>query len=163
MTWSDDEEEFGCHNVYLCNRCDDSKPRKDFYKSWDASKMEEVYYKTCKDCREKRRISAKIRYDKNKDKINEKKRDERAKQSQFCEGCNQNVRHENWDEHFFWVRHSGSELNLLLKDFNKNFFNSSKTNEERDAIRQEYHRKKKEIYQKLQEQFPNSKKWTIDE
>ena len=29
MTWSDDEEEFGCYNVYLCNRCDDSKPRKD--------------------------------------------------------------------------------------------------------------------------------------
>ena len=144
MTWSDDEEEFGCYNVYLCKRCNDSKPRKDFYKSWDASKMEEVYYKTCKDCREKRR-------------------DERAKQSRFCEGCNQNVRHENWDEHFFWVRHSGSELNLLLKDFNRNFFNSSKTNEERDAIRQEYHRKKKEIYQKLQEQFPNSKKWTIDE
>ena len=48
-------------------------PRKDFYKSWDTSKMEEVYYKTCKDCREKRRVSAKIRYDKNKDKINEKK------------------------------------------------------------------------------------------
>ena len=121
------------------------------------------FIKTCKDCREKRRISAKIRYDKNKDKINENKREERAKQSQFCEGCNQNVRHENWDEHFFWVRHSGSELNLLLKDFNKNFFNSSKTNEERDAIRQEYHRKKREIYQKLQEQFPNSKKWRIDE
>ena len=42
MTWSDDEEEFGCYNVYLCKRCDDSKPRKDFYKSWDASKKEEV-------------------------------------------------------------------------------------------------------------------------
>ena len=140
-----------------------ASPEKIFFKSWDASKMEEVYYKTCNDCREKSRVSAKIRYDKDKDKIHERKRDKRANQSQFCKGCNQNVRYENWDEHFFWVRHSGSELHLLLKDFNKNFFNSSKTNEERDAIRQDYHRKRKEIYQKLQEQFPNSKKWTLDE
>ena len=52
-----------------------ASPEKIFYKSWDASKMEEVYYKTCKDCREKRRVSAKVRYDKDKDKINEKRRE----------------------------------------------------------------------------------------
>ena len=90
MTWSDDEEEFGCYNVYSCKRCNDSKPRKDFYKSWDASKMEEVYYKTCKDCREKRRVSAKIRYDKDKDKINEKQREYKKTYNQlevFCDYC----------------------------------------------------------------------------
>ena len=48
MSFSDFEEEFGCTNVYLCKKCDDAKPRRDFYKE-----KEEMYYKTCKECRDK--------------------------------------------------------------------------------------------------------------
>ncbi len=52
---------------------------------------------------------------------------------------------ERWDEHLFWVQHSGSELNLLLEDFNNNLFLSTETKEETGEIRREYRRKKEGI------------------
>ena len=48
----EEQEELGCINVYLCRKCNDAKPRKDFFKYLDTEKMEEVWFKTCKDCRD---------------------------------------------------------------------------------------------------------------
>ena len=53
MSFTDDEEELGYTNVYLCKKCDADKPRRDFYKGVGQSKMESIYYKTCKDCKKK--------------------------------------------------------------------------------------------------------------
>ena len=138
MTWSDDEEEFGCYNVYLCKRCDDSKPRKDFYKSWDASKMETVYYKTCKDCREKRRVSAKIRYDKDKDKINEKRREYKKTYNQlevFCDYCQCKVKKCRWSQHLQTEKHKNNET--VKKD------EEEKVNRMTDEEKDEYYKIKK--------------------
>ena len=112
MTWSDDEEEFGCHNVYLCNRCNDSKPRKDFYKSWDASKMEEVYYKTCKDCREKRKERWQRYYTNNKAEILEKKKEYKKTYNQlevFCDYCQCKVKKYRWSKHLQTEKHKNNE------------------------------------------------------
>ena len=105
-------------------------------------------FKTCDVCRARGRKT----YDKNKETINET-------YSKYCELCDRRVRHENWDEHFFWVQHSGSEVNLLLKEFEKQCISSKKSIEEKEEAKKEYYRKKEEIYKKLSEQFPNSNKW----
>ena len=73
--------------------------------------------------------------------------------------CGQNVRLENWEEHFDWFRHKVSELNLLMKDYGK-MFGSKLSTEEREQAKQEYHRKKERIYAKLNEQYPNGN-WII--
>ena len=44
---------YECTTVYLCKKCDDAKPLEDFYNKWDDKTNEEIYYKTCKECREK--------------------------------------------------------------------------------------------------------------
>lgn len=38
MSLTDDKEDLGCTNVYLCKKCDDAKPRRDFYKGVGQSK-----------------------------------------------------------------------------------------------------------------------------
>ena len=117
-------------------------------------------FKTCDACREKHRASHHRNYDKHKDKRNEQKREKRANESTYCPNCGQNVRDEHWEEHLNWFRHKGSELNLLYQDFQKNYFGSKFSKEEQEQARQEYHRKKKYIYDKLNEKYPNGK-WII--
>ena len=36
------DEELGYTNVYLCKKCDEDKPRRDFYKGVGQSKMESI-------------------------------------------------------------------------------------------------------------------------
>ena len=93
VTWPDDEEEFGCYTVYVCKRCDDSKPRKDSCKSWDASKMEEVFCETCKDCREKGRERWQKYYTSKQTEVLEKRKEYKTNYNQleqlevFCDYC----------------------------------------------------------------------------
>ena len=53
MSLPDVEDEFGCYHVYLCKKCDEAKPRVDFFKMYDYKTMSEIKYKTCKDFRNK--------------------------------------------------------------------------------------------------------------
>ena len=53
MSFSDDEEEFGFYNTSLCARCDEAKPRKEFFKAYDYIDMSKTFHKTCKECRDK--------------------------------------------------------------------------------------------------------------
>ena len=76
-------------------------------------------FKQCNTCRENRRASHHRNFEKNKHKTNEKAREKRENNSQYCPNCGQNVRLENWEEHFNWFRQRGSELNLLMKDYEK--------------------------------------------
>ena len=138
MTWSDDEEEFGCYNVYLCKRCNDSKPRKDFYKSWDASKMEEVYYKTCKDCREKRKERWRKYYTNNKTEIVEKRREYKKTYNQlevFCDYCQCEVKKCRWSKHLQTEKHKNNET--VKKD------EEEKVNKMTDEEKDEYYKIKK--------------------
>ena len=61
MSSTDDEEETGCTMVYHCSKCDEAKPRKDFHKMYDIMKMEEIFYKTCKECRDKVKATKELR------------------------------------------------------------------------------------------------------
>ena len=49
--------EYECTMVYLCKRCGDAKPLEDFYNKWDDKAKEEIYYKTCKECRGKTKVT----------------------------------------------------------------------------------------------------------
>ena len=44
---------YECTTVYLCKKCEDAKPLEDFYNKWDDKTNEEIYDRTCKECREK--------------------------------------------------------------------------------------------------------------
>ena len=118
--------------VKTCSRCNRTK---------DINMFEG--FKQCLLCRESRRASHKNWYGKYKETINEKRREERANNSTYCELCDRRVKHENWDEHFFWVQHSGSELNLLLKNYEKHCISSKKSIEDKEEAKKEYYRKKK--------------------
>ena len=118
-------------------------------------KLPLIYLKDTR--RAKRRTTARQHYDKCEDEINAKRKEERAKNSTYCKECGQNVRLKNWDERFNWVRHTGSELNMLSKDFNKRFYDSKLSNEEREENRRGYYNKKRDIYKRLSEIYPNSK------
>ena len=60
MSSTDDEEETGYTMVYPCSKCDEAKPRKDFHKMYDRIKMEEIFFKTCKECRDKVKATKRI-------------------------------------------------------------------------------------------------------
>ena len=138
MTWSDDEEEFGRYNVYLCKRCDDSKPRTDFYKSWDASKMEEVYYKTCKDCQEKRKERWQKYFTNNKTEILEKKKDYKKTYNQlevFCDHYQCKVKTYRWSKHLQTEKHKHNET--VKED------EEEKVNKMTDEEKDEYYKIKK--------------------
>ena len=132
----------------VCSRCNTIKHKQEF-----------EGYKQCKSCRASRR-----EYQQNNKHItnpikNARQKEIRASKSTFCEACNQKVLNVNWEEHFHWVRHKGSELHLLRDWFDKNFFKGKKTLEEMEEMRKDYYKRKQEIYDKLSEQFPNSSKW----
>ena len=66
MSSTDDEEETGCTMVYHCSKCDEAKPRKDFHKMYDRIKVEEIFYKTCKECRDKVKATKELRKEQKK-------------------------------------------------------------------------------------------------
>ena len=112
-------------------------------------------FKTCNRCRETKRKC----YGKNKNEYNQARREERAKGSQLCEECGHKIKHENWDAHFHYALHPNSELNVLMKDYLRKLGNLRKEGKLNDfiqaEIKAEYDKQKKEIRQRLNEQFPH--------
>ena len=64
MSSTDDEEETGYTMVYHCSI--EAKPRKGFHKVYDRVKMEEIFYKTCKECRDKVKATKELRKEQKK-------------------------------------------------------------------------------------------------
>ena len=126
-------------------------------KSCFATKGVEEFegFKTCNRCREAKRQ----RYGKNKNEYNQARREERAKGSQLCEECGHKIKHENWDAHFHYALHPNSELNILIKGCLTKLGNLRKEGKLKDEIqadiKAEYEKQKKEIRNRLNEQFPN--------
>ena len=126
-------------------------------KSCCATKDVEEFdgFKTCNKCREAKRKC----YGENKNEYNQARREERAKRSQLCEECGHKIRHENWDAHFHYALHPKSELNVLMKDYLRKLGNlrkEGKLNDDTQAdIKAEYEKQKREIRNRLNEQFPN--------
>ena len=52
--------------VYHCSKCDEAKPRKYFHKPYDRLKMKEIFYKTCKECRDKEKATKEFRKEQKK-------------------------------------------------------------------------------------------------
>ena len=66
MSSTNDEEETGCTMVYHCSKCDEATPRKDFHKMYDRIKMEDIFCKTCKECRDKVKATKELRKEQKK-------------------------------------------------------------------------------------------------
>ena len=128
----------------VCKSCCATKDVEEF----DGSK-------TCNKCREAKRKC----YGKNKNEYNQARREERAKGSQVCEECGDQIKHKNWDAHFHYALHPNSELNVLMKDYLRKLGNlrkEGKLNDElQSEIKAEYEKQKREIRKRLNEEFPN--------
>ena len=57
---STDEEETG-YTMVLSLQCDEAKPRKYVHKTYDRLNMEERFYKTCKECRDKVKSNKRVK------------------------------------------------------------------------------------------------------
>ena len=66
MSSTDDEEETGCTMVYHCSKCDEAKPRKDFHNMYDRINIANIFYKTCKECRDKVKATKELRKEQKK-------------------------------------------------------------------------------------------------
>ena len=66
MSSTDDKEETGYTLVYHCSKCDEAKPRQDFLKMYDRIRMEEIFSKTCKECRDNVKATKEFRKEQKK-------------------------------------------------------------------------------------------------
>ena len=99
-----------------CSKC---KCKKDFIHFQDDEGGE---FKTCQNCRDTR----KRYYDKNKDSINSKRREERACNGNIKCECGLIVKPEKWDEHFNWMWHWSGLKNKIINEYNHKLFVAKK-------------------------------------
>ena len=127
--------------VKQCSKC---TCKKDLLHFQDDEKNE---FKTCQNCRDTR----KRYYDKNKDSISSKRREERACNGNIKCECGLIVKPEKWDEHFSWMWHWAGLKNKIINEYQQKIRVAKK--KDHKLLKEERDREMKELLGKSGREF----------
>ena len=124
-------------DIIQCSKCKCNKAVEHF-----QDKDNDKILKTCQICRNAR----KRHYEKNKEDINRKRREERACNGNIQCECGLIVKPDRWDEHFRWMWHWSGLKNKYLNEYKNKMLVATK--KEQKILKKEKDEKMKELLEK---------------